>query len=231
MTAPVATPSSRSRSSGRLRLLAAVAVVLLLTALAWQVGPLRDALDARALIAWLQQGAQTLGWSGVTGLFVLACSLGLPLSLASLLVVLAFGPAVGAALTLLGASLAGALTYGAGRALGRTAVAQLAGPRLQAINRLAARRGVLAVACSRLVPAAPFAFVNLMLGTTQVSWPGFVVGNLLGILPMVSINALLAPQILAQIEHPSGAGWAGLAALVALLLALSWALRRWLRNA
>ena len=54
------------------------------------------------------------------------------------------------------------LTFGLGRYLGQAAVTQWAGPRVQALNALAARRGLLAVIAVRLVPAAPFAVVNLV---------------------------------------------------------------------
>lgn len=205
-------------------------LALLMLALAWQVGPLRDALDPRGLIAWLQVQGAALGWAGVLAVFVLACCLGFPLSLAGLLAVLAFGPLAGALLTLAGATGAGALTYGAGRLLGRAAVAQIAGPRLQALNALAERRGVLAVVIVRLVPAAPYALVNLMLGATRVSWPAFLLGNPLGMAPMIGINAALAPQILAQLEQPSEAGWWGLGAVILLVAAATWGLRRWLRQ-
>ena len=224
-------PSATARAVRRpLLTLALLAALLLALALAWQVGPLREAMDPRTLVAGLQRSGQALGWGGTLALFVLACCLAFPLSLACLLGVLAFGPIPGALLTLLGASLAGALTYSLGRALGRQAVAQLAGPRLQALNQLVERRGLLAVVLTRLVPAAPFAVVNLMLGTTRISWPAFLLGNPLGMLPMVGVNALLAPHILKQLEQPSGAGWASLAAVLLFIVGVTWALRRWLRK-
>ena len=97
-------------------------------------------------------------------------------------------------------------------------------------NSLIARRGLIAVVAVRLVPAAPFALVNLILGATRIGWAPFLAGNVLGMLPMVSITAWLAPQILAQIQEPSGAGWAVVAAVLLLVAVATWGLKRWAKS-
>jgi phospholipase D1/2 len=144
--------------------------------------------------------------------------------------VLVQGPLAGAATALLAGTLIGLASFGAGAWLGREAVTQWAGPRVQAIHALVARRGLLAVFVVRLVPAAPYAVVNLLLGTTPLGWQVFLLGNLLGMLPMVGITALLAPEILAQLQQPSEAGWAALAAVLLLIAVASWLLKRWARR-
>jgi uncharacterized membrane protein YdjX (TVP38/TMEM64 family) len=190
----------------RLLLLAALAVLLLSLTLLWQFGPGRD---------WLQPEA------------LLAAARAQPLALLLLLAVLALGPLQGALLALLGGMLGGLLTVVAGRLLGRDAVARIAGPKLQAVNALVARRGALAVFLVRLVPVAPFALVNLVLGVTPVRLPAFVLGNSAGMLPMVLVTAWLAPELLAQLQQPSRHGLLALGAVLALVLAASWALKRW----
>jgi uncharacterized membrane protein YdjX (TVP38/TMEM64 family) len=214
----------------RLRVLLALAIGLLALALTWQFSPARAWLEPMRLITELRGVAAGLGLPVVLALFVLASSLAVPLSLLTLLMVLAFNPWQGAGLTVLGASLCAVLTFGLGRWLGQAAVARWANPKLQALNALAARRGLLAVIAVRLVPAAPFAVVNLALGTTRISWTDLLLGNVIGMLPMVGVTAWAAPQILAQLQHPNR--W-GLLALVGLLSALAlgtWVVRRWVRR-
>ena len=47
---------------------------------------------------------------------------------------------------------------------------------------------------------------------------------------LVLITAWLAPQILAQLQQPSSAGWAVLAGVLGLVLLGTWALKRWARQ-
>ncbi len=206
--------------------LALLLLLLLLLALAWQFSPARAWLAPQQLLAT----ARDIAWPLQLALFVLAGCLAVPLSLLVLLAVLVLGPLGGAATSLLGGTLCGLLSFGAGSLLGRQAVAQLAGPRVQAINALVARRGLLAVFIVRLVPAAPFAVVNLVLGATRIGWLPFVLGNAGGMLPMIGITAWLAPEILAQLQAPSRTGWAALVAVIGLVAVASWALRRWART-
>ncbi len=214
----------------RLRVLLALVIGLLALALTWQFTPARAWLEPIRLIAELRAVAASLGLPMVLALFVLASSLAVPLSLLTLLMVLALGPWPGALLTLLGASLCAMLTFGLGRWLGQAAVARWANPKLQALNQLAARRGLLAVIAVRLVPAAPFAVVNLGLGTTRIGWADLLLGNAIGMLPMVGVTAWAAPQILAQLQHPNRWGLAALLALLGALALGTWGVRRWVQR-
>jgi uncharacterized membrane protein YdjX (TVP38/TMEM64 family) len=196
--------------------------LLLLLALTWQFSPAKVWLDPEHLL----EAARTLPWLLKFAVFVLAGCMAVPLSLLVLLSVLVLGPWLGGLTSLLGGAVIGALTFGLAQALGREAVAHWAGPRLQSVNALVARRGLLAVVLVRLVPAAPFAMVNLMLGVTPLRWGTFLLGNSLGMLPMVMATAILAPQILAQLKHPTPLGWLFVAAVLALVLAGTWTLKR-----
>lgn len=207
----------------RLLALGALALGLVVLALAWKFSPAAAWLAPQALL----DAARAIGWAPQLALFVLAGCLAVPLSLLVLLTVLVQGPLQGALSCLLGGSLIGLLSFGAGALLGRAAVAQLAGPKLQALNALVARRGLLAVFVVRLVPAAPFAVVNLMLGATAVRWWAFVLGNLVGMLPMVLVTAWAAPEILAQLQQPSRLGLLALLGVLALVAGATWALKRW----
>lgn len=228
--APAHRLSSRTSHHRRLYALGVLLLGLLALALAWQFSPARAWLEPLRLVAQVQDLAAAMGQGVLLALFVLAGCLAVPLSLLVLLAILALGPLPGALLSLLGGSLIAAPSFALGRWLGQRAVEQLAGPRVQALNALVARRGLLAVVAVRLVPAAPFAVVNLLLGATRLGWAPFLAGNVLGMLPMVGITAWLAPQILAQLRQPSELGWAFLIAVLALVAGASWGLKRWARS-
>lgn len=210
-------------SPPRLRALVLLLLALLALALAWQFTPARAWLQPDALLA----AVGAWGWAWQMAAFVLAGCLAVPLSLLVLLTVLVQGPVNGALSCLLGGALVGSLSFALGALLGRRAVAAWAGPRMQALNALVARRGVLAVVLVRLVPAAPFAVVNLLLGSTSVRWLPFLVGNTVGMLPLVGATAWLAPQIVEQLRSPDHTGWGLLGLTAAVLGAGAWALRRW----
>ncbi|MBB5204056.1 putative membrane protein YdjX (TVP38/TMEM64 family) [Inhella inkyongensis] len=220
------TPSPRRK----LILLAVLALALIALALVWQFSPAAQWLSPLKAVEQVQQLLHAMGWPWLLAAFVLGGCLALPLSLLCLLAVLALGPLPGIAFCLSGGSLIALPSFALGRALGRQAVEQLAGPKVQALNALVGRRGLLAVIAVRLVPAAPFAVVNLALGATLVGWRDFLLGNVIGMLPMVLTTAWLAPQILQQLQNPSGLGWAGLAGVIALVAGATWALKRWARQ-
>jgi uncharacterized membrane protein YdjX (TVP38/TMEM64 family) len=221
----------------RLRWLLALAVALLALGLGWQVASQGSVWTPLALIDAWRGAAQQLGWPAVLGSFVLACTLAVPLSVLTLLAVLAFGPLWGGVLALGGASVSALISHALGRGLGQAALSQWAGPRLTAWNEAASRRGLVAVVLVRWVPAAPFAVVNLLLGSTHIAWGALVLGNLIGMLPMVLVVAWAAPALLAQMQTSSQGGWSvllglvGVLALVAAVAAAPWALRRWVRRA
>lgn len=207
----------------RLATLVALLALLLLLALAWKFSPAAQWLQPDALF----EAAGQLAWGTQLAVFVLAGCVAVPLSLLVLLAVLVQGPMLGAATCLIGGTAIGVLSFGAGSLLGRAAVAHVAGPKLLAVNALVARRGLLAVFIVRLIPAAPFAVVNLMLGATPIRWLPFLLGNLLGMLPMVLVTAWAAPQILEQLRNPGGSGVLLLAGTLLALAAVTVALKRW----
>ena len=89
------------------------------------------------------------------------------------------------------------------RALGREAVAELTGPRLDRAEDVLRRQGVAAVVVARLTPVLPFTVVNYGAGVSAVSLRDYVVGTAIGIVPgTVGYTALGASA--------SGAAWIAL---------------------
>ena len=60
------------------------------------------------------------------------------------------------------------MTYAIGRLIGREALSDVLGPRLNRVREKIRRRGVIAVALIRLVPLAPFTIVNLAAGASDI---------------------------------------------------------------
>src|SRR5262249_60669134 len=93
----------------------------------------------------------------------------------------------------------------AGARLGKEALLNGVGPRLNRIRRKIARQGVLAVATIRLVPLAPFTVVNLVAGASAIRPVDFVAGTALGMLPGLVVLSILGHQIVRILTHPNPA--------------------------
>lgn len=96
---------------------------------------------------------------------------------------LMFGLVGGVLLVWVAAMLGALMAFGLGRVLGRDAVERLTSTRVQRVDELIGRRGLLAVLAVRLVPVVPFTAINYSAGLTAIRvWP-YAVGTALGIVP------------------------------------------------
>src|SRR5262249_35796441 len=95
------------------------------------------------------------------------------------------------------------VTYAVGAGLGRDALRNVLGPRLNRIRRRIARQGVLAVATIRLVPLAPFTVVNLVAGARPIRPVDFLAGTMLGMLPGLVVLSILGHHIVGILAHPT----------------------------
>lgn len=230
-----ASPSSGDKDLAALRrrlaTLALVMAALIGLALAWKWTPLRDWLDLERVVSAMRATGRHFGPGAAIAAFAAACVAVVPLTFLTLVTIVAFGPAEGFLCVLAGASLGGAVSYGMGRMLGREVVERLAGERVNLLSRRLAGRGLLAVAAVRLVPVAPFAVVNLVIGASHIRLRDFLLGNALGMTPGTLAIALFLDQIMTALTTP-GPGSIALAALSLLLIVLGgWGLTRWMRQA
>ncbi|MDT8998678.1 VTT domain-containing protein [Paucibacter sp. APW11] len=217
-----------ARLRRRLRLLWLILALLLALTAAWRWSPLSAWLDAEGVVAALRASAALLGAPLSVLLMALALSLALPLIVLTLMSMLAFGPLMGSACVFAAALLSASVSHRLGRWLGHEALLRLGGPRLQLLSQTLARRGWLAVLLMRLVPAAPFALVNMLAGATHLRLRHMLLGTALGITPSTLALALFAEQLRAALQHPGPLAWLGLALIVLLVLGAGLAVRRWL---
>jgi uncharacterized membrane protein YdjX (TVP38/TMEM64 family) len=199
MTSPAQkTPAARRgrplvRRFGPLAALAAVAVVAWLAGLPHMLTPQALGREQAELHAWAAAapiaafGLYVLGYAVITG----AC---LPLALMlSLIGGLIFGPWLGGAAVLLGATGGAVLTYAAARSAFAPALIARAerDPRLSRVMQGFGRNAFSYILTLRLVPFVPFALVNVAAGLAAVPVRAFAAATLAGGAPAAVIYSNL----------------------------------------
>ena len=219
-----------SGSRALLRGLLILAGLLTLVA-AWRWTGLREWLDLGAVVraaAWLRQTDQA--WLWAIGAFPAGGIIGFPVTLlifASAFLVRSW-PAI--VCSLIGCILSAMLLYGIGRGLGRKMVRRLAGGRLNRVNRLISKQGVLAVTAVRMVPVAPYSLVNLAAGAARVPFRDFILGTLLGMSPGVVGITFFTGQLEQMIRRPSVLSLLVLIGILLLMFGGIIGLRRWITS-
>ena len=163
------------------KLATALAIVLGLT-LAWNFTPLSEFLDSKTIEATMAEFAsRTWAPAYVVGAFLIGGLVAFPLILLIAGTAAAFGPVVGFAYAAAGSLASALLTYFIGAWLGRDALENVLGPRLNRIRARIQRSGVVAVAAIRLVPIAPFTIVNMVAGASGINPSHYTIGTALGL--------------------------------------------------
>lgn len=196
-----ATDSARPLS--RIAKLAVVAVVILGLVALWRYTPLSELTDPDALKGMLE----SLGGGVWLPLVILAAYLlgGLvvfPITVLIAVTGLIFPPlqAFGYALAFSMAS--AGVTFAVGRKAGTQPLRNLLGARVNRVSRALAKRGVLSVAALRMLPVAPFTFINLAAGASHVKFVDFMGGTLLGMAPGILVITLLGHQLGEMLTDP-----------------------------
>ncbi len=206
-----------------------VALLLLLVAV-WRWTPVGDWLEPQVLADGIR-GLDHTPWGvplGVIG-FVLAALFAVPVTLLILTSSLVFGTVEGASVALIGSLLAAVIGYGLGRLTGRALVERIASLRVREVSRQLGRRGILTMITVRIVPVAPFAVLNLLAGSLQISLRDFVIGTGLGMLPGIIALAIFAEGLLALIGEADLRAVALVLVGVLGLVGLAWLGNRLLR--
>jgi phospholipase D1/2 len=185
------------------RVALATVLVAVLT-LVWYVTPLAAWADPEPLRAWLATVAQE-PWAVafVVGTFLAGGLVAFPVTILIAATAAAFGPWFGFLYATLGVLASALAVYGLGAQFGQKALYSLMGPRLDRIRARIGKQGVLAIAAVRVVPVAPFTFVNLALGASAIKLVDYIAGTLLGMLPGLIVMSALGHRIVAIISEPS----------------------------
>jgi uncharacterized membrane protein YdjX (TVP38/TMEM64 family) len=184
--------------------IAVAAVLVGLLTLAWHVTPLADLADLDAVRNLLEAAGQQ-PWAGawVVGTFLAGGLVAFPVTILIAATAAAFGPWFGFLYATLGVLASALATYALGARFGQRALRGLLGARLDRIRARIGRQGVLAVAAIRVVPVAPFTFVNLAAGASAIKLLDYIAGTLLGMLPGLIVMSALGHRIVAILSNPS----------------------------
>lgn len=211
------------------------AVAWLLPALAiaavWYFGDLGTFRSAEEVERAVQAFAQRqLGFVWVPLAFALGTVLFIPVTALIVGTALAFEPWVGISYALVGSLLGAAFAYGAGRLLGSKIIDRISGPRLAKLARQLRAHAFRSTLLVRLVPIGGFTVVNLLAGSLRVPFGGFLLGNLVGLLPGLLLVTFLSGHLPEVIRSPTVFNLGVLTLVVLALLRAGWALRRWVQR-
>jgi uncharacterized membrane protein YdjX (TVP38/TMEM64 family) len=205
---------------------AAVLVVVLLAGVGAALA--FDLPSVAAVRSWID-GAGFGGLAALTLGYALVMLAPVPRSALSVLVGVVAGFWTGVGIAFTGGLLAALVAFGLSRALGRSAVLRLAGPRLTRVDGAVSDRSFLAVLTGRLVPVVPFVVTSYGAGLTGVRFAPYVLATALGLVPstllQVGLGAsagLLVDRMTASVVVPVAA----LGLVAAVLGAALWRRRR-----
>ncbi|GAB4064713.1 VTT domain-containing protein [Ancylobacter sonchi] len=188
-------------------------------ALAWSYSPFAE--PDRLIQAFARLAEAPWAPLAVIAAFVAGGFIAFPVTLLIVATVAVFDGWAGAVLAGTGAVASALATYAVGRTLGARLVRRFIGPRINRIRRRLANRGVLAVTTVRLVPAAPFSFVNLVAGAVGIPFAEYLAGTVLGLMPGLIVMTALGRQVVDILAAPSLGAVALLVGFLALWIVLS----------
>jgi uncharacterized membrane protein YdjX (TVP38/TMEM64 family) len=200
--------------------LAALAVIAL--PLAWQYTPLSNLADPDVVRDTFARVAAS-SWApfAVVGIFVAGGLVAFPVLVLIGVTAATFGPVYGLAYAAAGSLASALVTYLIGAWLGKDLLRDYLGPRLDRIRRRIVNQGVISVAAVRLVPVAPFTFVNLVAGASEIRLQDYLAGTVLGMLPGWVIMSALGHQLFQIVTQPTVTNVALLGAAIVTWIAVS----------
>jgi phospholipase D1/2 len=183
----------------------AIGAALLLLAAAWRYAGVRELIDLDQ-IATAVEPYRTSWYSlpATVLVFVVAELVLFPVLLLIFACGIVFGPWLGALHAMAGALASALIPFAIGRRLGHATVLRRGGVLAERVDRVLARRGVIAVFLVRKIPA-PFTLVNVVCGASRVSWGDFVLGTVLGMGTGVILITVLGGQLM-EIARSADAG-------------------------
>ena len=226
-------PAAASKATRQLRLHFVLSLMAIAAALAllWLFTPLRDVTSAEDMARLAQRlEAMPLAPLVVLAIYVLGGLILLPVSLTIAATGLVFGAWPGLAYALIGTGASALATYGVGAAIGQERLVRLGGAKIEALSKKAARKGLRSVIAIRLVPIAPFAVINAILGASHVSLRDYFVGTLIGMTPGIILKVVFADQLAEAAAGSDEGSLMTLAAAAVALIVIAVLARRYFRT-
>ncbi|GLK50256.1 TVP38/TMEM64 family protein [Brevundimonas intermedia] len=213
---------------------AVLATIVLLGAMIglFAVGKSQLGLDAEVrLEAWLggfRHGPWGLPAAAIV--FTVAAFFGAPQFILIAACVVAFGPWFGFLYSWIATVASAAVTYWMGRGPTARLLERHGGKTVGRLTRFVGKNAFYASFMIRNVPSAPFIVVNMAFGAARASFPGFLAGCALGVLPKTALVAFFGGSFMTAV---SGDGiWTSviLAGVALAWLGLMLGVREWVRR-
>ena len=208
-------------------LLAALAAIAILATLLWRFTSVAELVDPERLARQLDDLQQT-PWApfAFAAAFPVLGLIVFPVTALSALVAFLFPPHIAIAISFSGIMMSAALLHWLGTRFEKT-VRNSLGSAVTKVDEALSDHGIVTIAAIRMIPLAPFTFVNLVAGAIGVPFRDYMLGTALGLTPGMIIVSLFGRQAREFWHHPSTSG-----VLIGLGFALLWigvtfSLQRW----
>ena len=211
------------------RLLVGVSLLAGLGAMAaiWRWTPMGEWMNVENLVETVQAlGHGPMGFLTLLTGYVLGGFFAIPITVLIVVTVIALGAWLGAPFALAGSLLSALALFSLGRILGRYRVQQFAGRYVAHLSRRLAERGFWAILTIRILPVAPFSMVNLVAGSTPLSFRHFITGTIVGMTPGIVATAVLVDRLEEAVRRPSPLTFGVLGLVIVTAWTLGWYLSR-----
>ena len=186
----------------RWRTLLATALLLGATVALLMIGKTQLGLAAEEkLEAWLQGYAGSpWAFAATVILFIAAAFIGAPQFILIAACVVAFGPWLGFAYSWVATVASAGVTYWLGRGPTARMVDRFGGRTLNRLKGFVGKNAFYASFMIRNVPSAPFIVVNMAFGATRASFPAYLLGCALGVLPKTALVAFFGGAVVSAVS-------------------------------
>ena len=206
-------------------------LILILLCFAWQWLPFDPALSPDSVIPALQEWKTT---DHALWVFLLAFAIGgliIPVTLLIIMTAAIWGPLNGFYMGIAGMMLTAILGFALGKAIGLRPIRALLGTDTEKYRQFVENTGFAGITLFRMIPIAPFNLVNIGLSTTGLSWPRYLLGTFIGMLPRLITTLLLGHFLILLWVNPGMDTMATLLGSIAVWLAvvvtIHFCVRRW----
>lgn len=211
-------------------MVAVLLAVIVLAIVVWRFTPVAHMVDPKRLAAQLDDVQQT-PWApfAFAAAFPLLGLVVFPVTALSALVAFLFPPHIAIAISFSGIMMSAALLHWLGTRFGKTVRSSM-GAIMNRVDEALSDHGIVTIAAIRMIPLAPFTFVNLVAGALGVPFRDYMLGTALGLTPGMIILSLFGRQAREFWHHPSVSGVCIGLGFAALWLGVTFGLQRWAKK-
>lgn len=183
--------------------LVSIAIVLIGFYLIWHISPFAQYAEVSSLIQEIEKLQDYPAIPLICILIYLVAGLILfPMTLLNIAIVIVFGPWLGFCYAYLGNVLSALLTFSIVRTFGHKPFHYIFGQRIENISQLIAQKGVISVIFLRNTPIS-FAILSMVAGVSHINFKDFFWGNLIGIIPGITIVSFFTGKLIQILSHPN----------------------------